>query len=341
MVHVLIYLATMPNRLFRRALGIFIILAFLVTNRLATYAPERESRPIIVSAILPTSTIIAPLPATEVPLPTPFTLTAIPATAILPVTPPAQLGMPAEINGISLDQIILLPENVQQNIRSIYALGQSQGRNPRAFSKLGDSIIEPPHFLTRFDSGPYNLGNWADLQPVIDAFHGSFNRNSMAVRRGLHSWSVLDSMWAGAPCLSREGLLPCEFRLHNPSILLIRLGTNDVGVPEMFDRSMRQIIELSVSNGIIPVIITKGDRYEGSNINNEMMMVMAADYQIPVVDFDAIVGTLPQRGTDQDGIHLLAYFTHDYTSPLAMQRGHAVHNLVTLIMLDRIWRVVS
>lgn len=333
----------MPNRLFRRALGIFIVLALLVTNRLATYAPERELRLIIVSPIAPTDVVVVPPTAPPIPTDTSFVLPALTDSdlGIIPITPPLQTAMPAEINGVPLDQIILLPETVQGNIRSIYALGQTQGRNPRAFSKLGDSIIEPPHFLTRFDSGPYKLGNWTDLQPVIDNFRGSFSRSSMAVRRGLHSWSVMDSMWAGAPCQSGEGLLVCEFRLQNPSILLIRLGTNDVGVPEMFDRSMRQIIEFAVNKGIIPVIITKGDRHEGSNINNEMMMTLAAEYQIPVIDFDRIAPTMPRRGTDQDGIHLLSYYAHDYTTALAFQRGHAVHNLITLIMLDRIWRLVS
>jgi hypothetical protein len=332
----------MPNRLLRRALALLILAAILVTNRLATYSPTREPIPII---LLPTLSAVNVPSATAslIDAVTPAGLTDLPINdlGIIPVTPPPQLRTPTDINSIGLEQIILLPENVKQNILNIYASGQTQGRNPRAFSKLGDSIIEPPHFLTRFESGPYELGNWADLQPAIDYFHGSFSRNSMAVRRGLHSWSVFDTMWANAPCLPSEGPLACEFRLHNPSILLIRLGSNDVGVPDMFDRSMRRIIEFSINNGIIPVLITKGDRHEGSNINNELLYRAATDYQIPVIDFDRVAPTLPRRGTDLDGIHLLSYYAHDYTSPIAFQRGHAVHNLTALIMLDRIWRVIS
>lgn len=261
--------------------------------------------------------------------------------AALVVPPPAAL--PPTLNGVPLEEIIVLPETARQNIRGIFAAGMSLGRNPRAFSKLGDSIIENPHFLARFDGGPYNLGEYAALQPVIDYFAGSFGRQGAAVRRGLHSWSVFDPMFADKSlCYANESLLACELRLHNPSLLFVRLGTNDVGVPESFERSLRRVIEFSISSGVIPILTTKADRFRDPlDTNNGIIRRLALEYNVPLWDFDRIAATLPGRGLAADGAHLTTFFAHDYTQPEALQRGHGVSNLTALMMLDAIWRATT
>ena len=48
-----------------------------------------------------------------------------------------------------------------------WGIGLELGNNPRAFSKLGDSTIEHPYFLGRFDDGPYNLGSYGYLKGAI------------------------------------------------------------------------------------------------------------------------------------------------------------------------------
>jgi LysM repeat protein len=251
--------------------------------------------------------------------------------------PPPATGNPppATLNGIPIDQIVVMPPNVLENSRAIYAKGQELGRNPRAFAKVGDSTIETDHFLSRFDEGPYNLGDYAYLQRVIDFFPGSFNRDSAAVRIGLHSWTVFDPVWADkAVCQPNETVIACEFRLHNPSIVLIRLGSNDVGAPGLYDESMRQIVEYAIDNGVIPIIGTKADRNEGSNQNNDIIRQITADYQIPLWEFDPVAGTLPGRGLDVDNVHMNTFYSHDYTDPTAFTRGHAMHNLTALMALD-------
>ena len=247
---------------------------------------------------------------------------------------------PPLINGMAFESVIVLPDNVRQNVHAIFAHGQSLGNNPRAFSKLGDSTIEHPFFLGRFDDGPYNLGSYGYLKGAIDYFNGSFRRESVAVRRGLHTWSVLDPMWAPKPaCNSGEHMLACEFRLNRPSVLFIRLGSNDAGIPEETDKNLREIVEYCIANGVIPVLGTKADRYEGpSDINNTIIRQVATDYQIPLWDFDHIAQTIPGRGLDQDSVHLTTFYAHDYTRPEALQRGYGVYNLTALMMLDMIWR---
>ncbi|MBE2220659.1 MAG: LysM peptidoglycan-binding domain-containing protein [Anaerolineae bacterium] len=254
-----------------------------------------------------------------------------------PPTPATSNPSPTTLNGIPLDQIVIMPPNVLENTRAIYAKGQELGRNPHAFSKMGDSTVENDHFLSRFDGGPYNLGDYTYLQRVIDYFPGSFNRDSAAVRIGLHSWTVFDPIWADKTiCQPNETVIACEIRLHNPSILFIRLGSNDVGAPDLYGESMRQIVQFALDNGVIPIIGTKADRSEGSNQNNDIVRQISADYQIPLWEFDPVAGTLPGRGLDVDNIHMNTFYAHDYTDPTAFTRGHAMHNLTALMMLDAI-----
>ncbi|GAB1422059.1 hypothetical protein MASR2M15_22660 [Anaerolineales bacterium] len=260
----------------------------------------------------------------------------IPATA----TPPE----PNSLQGIPLDVLIVLPDAVKANIRQIFATGQRLGRNPRAFSKVGDSTIENPFFLSRFDDDPstYNLGNYAYLKQIIDVYAGSFGRESIAVRRGLHSWSIFDPMWADRNfCQPNETVIVCEFRLQNPSLVFIKLGSNDVGVPEMFENNMRQLVQYAIDNGVIPVLGTKADRHEGSNENNIIIRRVAAEYQIPIWEFDLLSDTIPGKGLGPDAVHLTTFFAHDYTLAQALQSGHGAHNLITLMAIYRIWQTLN
>ena len=245
------------------------------------------------------------------------------------------------LNGLTVDAMLIMSPEVRENMREIYARGVVMGRNPQAFSKVGDSTIENPHFLARFDSGPYILGDYGYLQPVIDYYNGSFSRQGMAVRRGMHSWNMLDAMWVGNGCLGGESPLTCEFRLHNPSVVIIRLGSNDVGVPQSFANNMREIVAYCIENGVVPIIGTKADRNEGgNNINNNIIRDIAAEYAIPLWEYDIVAGTIPGRGLGGDGVHMTTYFAHDWTLPAAFQTGHGVHNISALMVLDGVWRVL-
>jgi hypothetical protein len=267
--------------------------------------------------------------------PTPIPPTPIPPTPLPAIDPPQRVA----VNGIPWESIVVMPPDVVAHAREIFAAGQALGRNAHAYSKVGDSTVENPHFLARFDEGTYNLGAYAHLQPVIDHFHGSHGRDSIAVRIGLHAWTANDPAWAEPDiCLPNETPVQCEIRVHNPAVILIRLGTNDVGVGSMFDANMRQIVDVALANGVIPVIGTKGDRHEGSNENNDILRRIAADYRIPLWDYDLVANTLPGRGLDVDAAHMLTFYAHDYNDPTAFTRGHAMHNLTALMALDAVWR---
>ena len=214
--------------------------------------------------------------------------------------------------------------------------GQTAGRNPYAFSKLGDSVIANGDFLTRFDNpNAYTLGpDYEQFQVVIDHFAGSYRRFGVGMQIGLRAWGVFNPTWADKEwCEPNEVMIDCEFRLNNPSIVLIHLGTNDTG--DTFEEYLRLTVQTSLDNGVIPVLMTKADRFEGEdNRNNIIIRQTAADLRVPLIDFDIVAETLPNRGLKEGDVHLNGPNMHDYTLEIVFEKGHTVHNLTVLMMLE-------
>ncbi len=236
-----------------------------------------------------------------------------------------------------------MPPETAANVQAIFARGKGYQRNPRVFSKLGDSAVLTGSYLTRFDNNAYyNLGQYDYLQPVIEYYAGSFARYGTAVKIGLSSFGVLDPMWADKTwCAPDEHMLACEFRLNNPSILLIHIGTNDAMSRAQFAENMRQIIEYSVQQGVIPILASKADRFEGDNRNNEVLYQLATEYNIPLWDFDAVAATLPARGLRADNVHLTVANSNDYTDPNTFSKGYPVSDLTALMALEVILQVTG
>lgn len=310
--------------------------------------------------VLPATYTPAILPSlmsvTAVPEPSPTsspTLTPVPTASqtpspqisdTAPVVTPSSTSTPSAtpiiINGVNLEQVLNLPAETRRHIVEIYNQGQRLGRDPGSFSKLGASVIDTFHFLGRFDQGPYDLGPYTYLQPAVDQFSGSFERESVATRRGLTAQATFDPMWATAEdCLANESVLDCEIRLHNPSILLIVLGTNDLYPENEFETNLKAIVETTLDLGVIPVLATKADRFEGEdNRNNLAIRRVADEYQVPLWDFDLLAATLPDRGMSGDDVHLTMYDPYDYTRALAFKTGYGLYNLSALMMLYEIWQ---
>jgi hypothetical protein len=247
------------------------------------------------------------------------------------------------LNNISVERLVLLSDSTRAHIRDIYALGQSLGRDARAVSKVGDSTMVYPPFLATFDRQDYRLGKFAYLEPTIHFHTGSFARESAAVKKGMHTWSQFDPAWSVPEmCAPTEGPLDCELRLHNPSIVIIRLGANDTDAPSLFERNLGAIVQVCLARGIIPVLGTKPDRYEGaSNLINNLIRKTAAAYAIPLWDYDLIAGTVPGRGLEPDGLHMKGGGTRDYSSSAALVAGDALEDLTALMMLDAIRREIG
>jgi len=260
---------------------------------------------------------------------TPASATSAPG--LKPTLPPIYT-----VNRLPIETFIVMPDAVKQRVQEIYAKGRILGRNPRAFSKLGDSTILWPHLLAVFDTKKFNLGGYAYLAPSVDFFAGSFSRDGAATRKAFHSWSAFDPMWADkSVCQPNEAPLACELRLNNPGVVIIRLGANDSGSIKLFDQDLSKIITFCVESGVIPVIGTKPDRFEGpDNVFNEQMRKIAAEYNVPLWDYDLVAETVPGRGLDEDKVHMYPASSHDYTLPKTFESGDAMHSLTALMMLD-------
>lgn len=297
-----------------------------------THTPT--SQPTLTPTSQPTTalTLTPTTQPTNEPTPQP-TNTLVPTPTSIPPT--------AQINGMPKEEFLLLPTAVQQNIRAIYAFGQERERNPRAFSKLGDSNAATADFLMRFDQRQFDFGDYAHLQATIDQYKGSFVRYGAALRVGLHATSVFRlELVSEERCQPDEHMIACEFRLHNPSLLLISLGSNDQS--DQFAARMERIIGYSIENGVIPVLITKADRHEGpDNRNNNDLRRLAAQFNVPLLDFDHLANTMPNRGLSSDGVHLTHYGPFSYANPEAFTFGYPVLNLATLMMLSEIQAVLQ
>lgn len=343
--------------------------ATLPALRIVASNPTAVTQTATATATIPTPSATA-LPATEMVAPSATippaetaaaTETAQPTETVLPTettepspsAPPVVTPLPAEpppvaegqvtVNGIARQDIAVMPEGVRQHVREIFVLGQSYGRDPRAFSKLGDSVTLTDHYMTRFDSGHYALGEYEHLQAAIDHYSGSFSRYGVATRVGLHAWSIFDPLWANKEwCLPDEHMVACEIRLFNPSVLLVKIGSNDSGAASSFDENMRQMVEFAIENGVIPILGTKADRFEGpDDRNNRMIRQIAEDYQIPLWDYDLVAGTLPRRGLGGDEVHMTMADADDYTNPETFKRGYPVSDLTALMTLYEVLQEVT
>ncbi len=319
-----------------------------------TLRPSASASPFLTpTAEVPSPTDTPTATSTPTPAPTstlPPTVTVTPAATVAPTAHAEPAAGPEvvaadgqAVNGVPISEIVIMPASVRENVRRIFREGQQIGRNRHAFSKLGDSVTLTDHYLTRFDSGHYDLGPYAHLQPAIDFYSGSFARYGVATKIGLHAWSIFDPLWADKEwCQPEENIAACEIRLHNPSVLLIKIGSNDSGAGSYFEENMRLLLDYAISSGVIPILGTKADRFEGpDDRNNRIIRQLAAEYAIPLWDYDYIAGTLPRRGLSGDNVHMTMADANDYTNPETFERGYPVSDLTALITLHEVMREVT
>ncbi len=257
---------------------------------------------------------------------------------------------PLPVTGEAADAGGAVPyiSGITEHAREIFLAGQALGNRADAFSLVGDSNTDNPAFLAPFDQGNYDLGPYADLQMTIGYFKGSFSRHSPAAVGGFNTTKVLDPANAGAGCSAGESPLACEYRLQKPSVALILLGTGDQHSWQGFEGRYRQIIEYTIQQGIVPVLITKADNLETTDNTaplgfiNAVIVRLSQEYDVPLLNLRQAVDPLPNRGCKADGFHYntppdgqSANFTGDHLS-----YGFNMRNLTALQVLDALRRYV-
>ncbi|MBI1279578.1 MAG: hypothetical protein GC179_15735 [Anaerolineaceae bacterium] len=250
-----------------------------------------------------------------------------------------------------------LSDTVISQIKTIAMIGKARANNLTVFAKVGDSITVGQRFLYPIGDGQYQLGDHTYLQPVIDAFiqtpvrkGNSFNNPSLASYVGWAAYNVLAPRNADPyQCDVGESPLVCEYRIIQPSIAFIMFGTNDAGyrTDDEYRHDMSEIIKTSMEMGVIPVLYTIPPQprvMDRVSAFNTIIRDLAANNSLPLIELTPAMMELPGNGLAYDNVHpswppgdeeLAAYFT-----PENLSYGYTLRNLLTLQMLDRVWRVI-
>lgn len=229
---------------------------------------------------------------------------------------------------------------------SVYRRGQAKGNDPNVFSKVGDSISVAIEMYDPIGRGVYNLGEHGYLQAAIDHFwlrENSFTRVSLAAANGWTTSAVLNPRFSKPSlCYATESPLECEYRIARPSVALIMLGTNDVTFtsPDVYAYNINRIVEISLENGVIPVLSTIPVRLgQEGNVErfNGIIREIAAVRGLPLWDFYSASAGLPNSGLGGDGVHLASppggYADAANFTGENLQYGYVARNLGALQML--------
>ncbi len=268
--------------------------------------------------------------------------------AIIPgLLPASPAPTPTRLSPEDWKTLPVIP-TVSQSSRQIYQRGLALGNNPHAFSKIGDCQSITTYFLSHFDDPElYNLGPYSSLQETIDWYAGSFSRESLAVKGGFNAAAILSSLRADPKqCLSSENPVMCELRLNHPAVAIISLEEWWAGHPENYEKYLRQIIEYTIDQGVVPILATKADNLEGNHLINQAIANLAQEYDIPLWNFWASVQDLPNHGLaayDPSGDVDLFHLTHSenyyfYNDPAGDKSGWYMRNLTALQALDAVRR---
>lgn len=245
---------------------------------------------------------------------------------------------------INLNDYPTVPTHMGQ-ARAIFEESQLNGLNKQVVSKVGDCISDNEHFLSPFGLGSYSLGTYTSLQPTVYYFSESLAYSSLAAYDGLVTNAVLDPLFANPlACLPGETPLRCEYRVHRSSVAIIMFGAQDLlfTSPEEFDRNLRRIVHETIQAGVVPILSTfpgNLERWDQATKYNQIVVSVALDYDIPLMNLWRALYDLPNHGLNADGRHLSLPLTTsgDLTSNNLL-RGYPMRNLITLQTLKAVWQ---
>jgi hypothetical protein len=273
-------------------------------------------------------------------LPSDFRLSSITINADLP---DADLS---NINNESLAALYDIPivPAISDEMAEVYKRGQSLGNHRRVITKVGDSVSANNLYLTPLSASQYDLGPYDYLKITAKFFGPSLKVNSAAALVGLTSFSVFDPAWSRDRCQESESPLACEYRLKMPSVAFIMFGANDVGLltTEQYETQMRQIVDETLSRGIIPVLSTfsadpDADTWSQAVQFNGILAQIAGDTNVPLINLWAAARALPGYGLGSDNAHLTESGAEiNFASGYESRYGVSLQNLLALVTLDEI-----
>ncbi len=133
-------------------------------------------------------------------------------------------------------------------------------------------------------------------------------------------------------CNFGETPVSCELRIHNPSFVIIQIGTH---FESRNTEYLRTIITQLLDAGVVPILGTKADNRELDNRVNRDLTMLAAEYDLPLWNFWAALSDIPDRGLyvmdgreDQGAIYL-------------NEEASTIHRMTGLEMLNDVWRAAT
>ncbi len=317
-------------------------LAFTLLICISATACQAERTPLPPATSTPTYTAdqliptprYDPLPtSTKTRIPT-VTSTATSATQETLTTPSTSTTGTVTPNPDVWMKLPVIPV-VDSNVLDIYELGQSLGNDPNVFSIFGDCQSTPDEFLGVFETDQAAIDSLSsDLQETVNNFNGSFNRESPTSQDGTTPGALLWDQWHRGEygCTFAETPVDCELRIHNPSFVILQIGTH---FESRNTEYLRTIINQLLDAGVVPILGTKADNRELDHRVNRDLTVLAAEFDLPLWNFWAAVSDLPDRGLyvmdgreDQGAIYL---------NEEASER----HRMTGLEMLNDVWRAAT
>jgi hypothetical protein len=195
----------------------------------------------------------------------------------------------------------ILPK-LTPHMREVYAGSAARGLDPNMFTAIGDCNMD--NIIKRGLKGPgqIDLSATPELAAIRQGFDWSFERAHPALRPGLLTPSVFDATWANPRlCLPGETPLDCDLRDSRASLLFVGFSAGDVPFWQDAERQNRRIIETALQRGVLPILITKADPVEEDhgapeNYINNLKRRLAAEYDVPLIDFWLASRALPNNG---------------------------------------------
>lgn len=234
-----------------------------------------------------------------------------------------------------------------------WARGRARGNRADVWTRVGDSITASQPFMFGFGQGNYDLGSYGYLQDTVnffnqtpprDGFANSFAYESEAAKSAFNASAVLWHEWASPGlCNANESPLLCEYRLSKPSIAIIMFGSLDVQLYDLalFRDTYREVIRQTIEAGVIPVVNTVPMRsdyiyYPQGMAANAIILDIAAEFNIPVINLWRALQDLPFEGTRDDRFHLSQGDTYYVFDGSENEFGVTLRNLLTLQALHEI-----
>ncbi len=285
---------------------------------------------------------------------------ATPTLEPLPNFAPIVAGdfVESSVSDIDLMAVPLFP-TLTKTAHVIFAQGQAAGRNSHIFAKVGDCMTASvEYFLGPYEQPDYDLGTYTALQDTLDYFSVSlpaadhtkadssktpFGRISIAAETGFNTTSVQDPIWSNPDvCGTDESPLTCEYRITQAAYALIMFGTNDVMFfdADFFDDNLRMIVQKTIEDRMVPILYTfpaRLDFPEKTILFNQIIVRIAQDYDLPLVNLYAAVDVLPDHGIDILKPTHLSIPPTDSPGTLTeaqLTYGYPMRNLLTLQVLD-------